>query len=155
MTFDPFMPPTSSLDPPEVPTEDRFREVPASVVAILAATRPWLRLLVGFFVAGIALMALAILGLAMAQPGGARLGTLVTMLIPVLMVIIVNGAPMILVSRYARAIRRLELGGGLPALEDALANQKGFWKYVGILVLVLVPLYAMIIIATRSRFLGR
>jgi len=155
MTFEPFKPPTAELNPSEVSTEDRFHEVPASVIAILTATRPWLRLLVGFSVAGVALMALVMTKLLLSRPRGIQLGSLFSLLVPLALVILVYGPPMIFLSRFARGIRRLETGGGLAALEDALSNQKSFWKYVGVLILVLVPLYALIILVTKSVLVGR
>jgi hypothetical protein len=48
--------------------------------------------------------------------------------------------------RYQAGIRRIQEGGGLPALEDALTSQKSFWRYVGILAVVVMSCYAAIFV---------
>jgi len=49
--------------------------------------------------------------------------------------------------QYAAGIRSLQNGGGLPALENALTRQKSLWKYVGLLMIVMIALYLTGIVA--------
>ena len=54
--------------------------------------------------------------------------------------------PSYFLVRYGSAIRRLVVGGGMPALSDALTRQKSFWRLSGIMALVLMSVYAVGII---------
>lgn len=45
--------------------------------------------------------------------------------------------PLIKLSKYASAIRRLRVSQSMADLEAALDQQRGFWRYVGIIVLLL------------------
>ena len=150
MTFDPYQPPTANLDAPDVRASDTSTEVPPSVIAILAETRPWLRLVVGAFVTTAVLMVAAVVVLGMMGSffsRGRHLGISLSLLTPLGLMALVYAPPVIYLARFARGIRRLQIGGGLPALEDSLRNQKHFWKYIGILFLAVVALYAIVLIA--------
>jgi hypothetical protein len=152
MTFDPYEPPTANLDAP-ARSADNAGDVPASVIAILADTRPWLRLMVGAFVAGLVLAAIMIgvVFIGSARFSGKSSAFALGMLIPGALVCLIYVPPVLYLSRFASGIRRLQDGGGLPALEQALSSQKSFWKYLGILFLVVVALYAIVFLA---RILG-
>jgi hypothetical protein len=67
-------------------------------------------------------------------------------LIPMMVVLLFYIPSGVFMWRYAASIRRLQDGGGLPALEEALASQKSFWKYVGVLALVMMGLYFVVIV---------
>ena len=150
MPFDPYQPPTANLDAPEVRASDASAEVPPSVIAILAETRPWLRLVVGAFVTIAFLMVAAVVVLGMVGSlfaRGRHPGLSLSLLVPLLVMALIYAPPVVYLARFARGIRRLQIGGGLPALEDSLRNQKSFWKYIGILFLAVVALYAIALIA--------
>lgn len=53
--------------------------------------------------------------------------------------------PCLLLIRYSTAIGRIAQTGQT-AMEEALLKQKSFWKYVGILAIVMLALYVVIII---------
>jgi hypothetical protein len=63
--------------------------------------------------------------------------------VPVFVLLLLYIPPAVFLWQYAGRIRRLQDGGGLPALEEALTSQKSFWKYVGILAAVVLCLYAV------------
>jgi len=146
-TPNPFAPPMSNLDGPLPSTGNPSSDVPASVIAILSETRPWLRLMLGLFVTGMALMLLAMVGIGFlgwfmprGRPSMGALGALV----PLLLVALVYVPPAIYLARCASGIQRLQAGGSWPALEEALRSQKSLWRYLGILILVFIALYAAI-----------
>jgi len=112
----------------------------------LQATRPWVRFMsvmlfisVGLmFLGGLLLMAT----LASAGRGGppAAIGLLYWLLG------LVYIAPAIFLNRYATSIRELLQGGGASPMEKALESQKSFWRYVGILTVVILCIYALILL---------
>ena len=55
-------------------------------------------------------------------------------------------APAVFLYKFASAIQDLVQGGGDTAMEMALESQKSFWKFTGIVTLVVLCFYALIII---------
>ncbi|MCP3943494.1 MAG: hypothetical protein GY710_18720 [Desulfobacteraceae bacterium] len=55
--------------------------------------------------------------------------------------------PSLFLFRYASSIGRLVDGGGVKEMEKALANQKSFWKFVGIISLISIGLAILGIVA--------
>ena len=55
--------------------------------------------------------------------------------------------PGILLIRYSGAISRV-MGSGQTAMEDALARQKSFWKYAGIITIVMIVIDVPLMIGT-------
>lgn len=53
--------------------------------------------------------------------------------------------PCIILFRYGSAIGRMAPGNIQVAVEDALARQKSFWKYLGMLMIVLLVVYVLLI----------
>jgi hypothetical protein len=139
LPFDPYKAPAASLDGSAAGGSET---VPASVVTLLAQTRPWVRLMsiLTFIALGLSGLGFLVM-LAVGRGLGGRMGA--TSLIPLLIVLGFYIPPAIFLWRYADAIRRLQEGGGMPALEEALSNQKSFWKYVGIFAVVMLCLYAL------------
>jgi ABC-type sugar transport system permease subunit len=67
--------------------------------------------------------------------------------------------PSLFLFKFASSIGRLLDGGGATEMEEALSNQKSFWKFVGILVIIAIILgvlgvVAAIIISIFARFIG-
>ncbi|HKT32739.1 MAG TPA: hypothetical protein VJS89_09660 [Gammaproteobacteria bacterium] len=54
--------------------------------------------------------------------------------------------PCIILFRYGSAIGRMAPGNIQWAVEEALARQKSFWKYLGILMIVLLILYVLLFV---------
>ncbi|HEX7965514.1 MAG TPA: hypothetical protein VF651_07330 [Gammaproteobacteria bacterium] len=123
--------------------------VSESALGYLNATRPWVKFLaiVGFVFTGLMIFFGLIATLAFsalpAQSGmPANFGRVFGLLYIVLAVIYLM--PCLYLLRYAKAISLIpSVGQG--ALEDALKNQKAFWKFAGILMIVMLCLYVLII----------
>ena len=133
--------------------------VSGTMLDALRQTRPWVMFLsiLGFiFTALLALFALTMFatgGMWRAmphQPGapgifGPAFGIGVGVLYLV-MAVFLYLVPCLILFRYSTAIGLIASADGQAAMEDALSKQKSFWKYVGILAIVLVALYILIII---------
>jgi len=125
----------------------RAGDVPASVVEILKATRSWVKFLsiLGFIGCGLLVVAGLVLGAAgslsdyMGVAGGFL--SLLYLAIAVLYLF-----PALYLFRYAKAIDGLVASSSLPSLEDALEQQRKFWRFVGILAIVMIGLYVLIMI---------
>jgi hypothetical protein len=151
-TPNPFAPPAANLDGPSLGADAPPSEVPRAVVVILAETRPWLRLMLGVFVTGIALMAFTVLGLGVLGWFGTNVRSSALVLgglVPLLLIALLYTPPAIYLARCAASIRRLQEGGSWTALEDALRNQKYIWRYLGVLVLAIISLYALGVLLSR------
>jgi hypothetical protein len=111
-----------------------------AMLAALAGTRPWVRLVsvLLFIGAGLGLLASLISMLAVGNvPGGppAMLLGAIQVLACLLYLI-----PAWYLSRYAGALGSFLQGGAVAELEAALDHQKSFWKFVGILTLITMVL---------------
>jgi hypothetical protein len=145
LPYDPYKPPAVSLDAPPAP--DPPAPVPASVVALLAQTRPWVKLLAVLFFVGLG-CGVTIALVALSTSFGSREGRSILMsFVPMMIVLLFYIPPALHLWHYAKRIRALQDGGGLPALEEALASQKSFWKYMGVLAAVMLCLYAVVFVA--------
>lgn len=119
------------------------------MIESLRATKPWVRFLSILMFISVALMFLA--GLMMMVSFSAPAGMRGAAFGPALGIIywIFGGlylAPAIFLYRYASSIQDLVQGGGDTAMEMALESQKSFWKFTGIVTLVVICLYALIIV---------
>ncbi len=151
-TSNPFEPPATNVNEPALPNSDTAARVPASIIAILAETRPWLRLLLGLVVTGMVLASAVVVGIGFMGwflPHGRRPLSL-SALIPLVLVLAIYAPPAIFLARSATSIRRLQEGGGLSDLEEALRNQKSLWKYLGLLALALILFYAIALAFIRG-----
>jgi len=137
-------------------------EVAPSIVELLRQTKPWVRLLAVLGFIGIGLMVLAsfaMLALGSSMGGGLPAGFGIGMMLAYLLMAGVQLPAVIFLNRYASRISSL-VGSNAPGdLESALSAQKSFWRYIGILTLILLCIYALIfvvmIIAGVAGFAGR
>lgn len=114
----------------------------------LDQTSPWVRFIsilifvcAGLmFLAGLVMMLVGMVaglvpaGMERAAFPGTVAGALVGVVYLVLACVYI--APGVFLSRYASAIRTLRSSRTAQALEDALKQQRSFWRYIGILTLV-------------------
>jgi hypothetical protein len=120
--------------------------VPPAVAKVLVQTRSWIQLTAVLVAAWLGFWALAAIAyIAVAAVGDGSLKVVGG--VPVLIVCAGCAVPVVMLLRYARNIQRLEDGGGLTALESALRNQHGFWKYLAVLVLVGLFLFTAALLA--------
>jgi len=143
--FNPYSPPTGGADNfGQMPATDPTGAITPAVMESLSGTRPWVIFLaiLGFILAG--LMVLGGLGIMVAGglsdqlPGALGLVYIFLALFYLF--------PSLFLIRYGSAIGTLTSGGGVPALEQALAHQRSFWRLVGIMTALLMGLYALIIV---------
>lgn len=121
------------------------------MVQALGQTKPWVRFIsilgfvgAGFMVLGAAgLMITAIAGgMGRRGPlGGMEAGVGVMYLLFALLYV----PPSVFLFRYASAIGRILPGNEAEGIERALVAQKSFWRFVGIMALVIIVLYVLII----------
>lgn len=149
----PIAEPPPVLPPPGMPPFAGALEapgVPPVLVQLLVQTRPWVRFLavLGFISTGFMVLgALVVLVVPGFPPGGGVPGALkVGMALVYLSIAGVHLPPALFLYRYASHIQALQASAGAGDLERALAAQKSFWRYVGILALVVLCLYALIIV---------
>ena len=151
-------------EPPEIPSPgvDKNRAVLNYIMKSLRATKPWTRLLsiLGFIFTG--LTVLAGLGIILGRdflPVSPKAPPLVFLGIFYILTSALYLVPSIWLSRYSSAIASFLKGGDSVQLGNAIAYQKSFWKFVGILVLVslvfmIVGIIAAILIPTFLAFRG-
>jgi hypothetical protein len=136
--FEPYRPPTALDDPPVASSSTA---VPDAIVELLAQTRPWVKLMA--VLAFITLPLVLLIAVGMSLVSGIR--TLATF-VPLIITLLVYVPAAVFLWRYASSIRQLQNGGGQPALESALSSQKSFWKYLGILALVMMAIYGVALV---------
>ncbi len=120
----------------------------------LSQTRPWVRFMsiivfigAGFMIlGGLAMMIFGMTGAFFsgnntpaygATPGGSFAAGIVYIILSVLYI-----APGIFLSRYASSIKILDATPSSEALERALRYQKSFWRYVGVLTVIMLVIMA-------------
>jgi hypothetical protein len=114
-----------------------------TTIELLRQTRPWVMLLSIFAFIGSGLMAavgLLVAAWAMLAAGGKAQAAIGLVYVPVALFYIYPG---IKLWGYGSAIARLMASRSSVDLEDALNQQKSFWKFSGIASVVVLGLYAV------------
>ncbi len=124
--------------------------VSEGMLEALQATRPWVKFIAIVWFVGVAFMAL--FGVAMttgiyrgfSMPGmpvffGKVLG------IFYIVMALVYVMPALYLYRYAKAIVGVQGVVTMAGFEDALKQQKSFWKYFGIFIIIVLALYVLFI----------
>ena len=141
----PYRSPSESGDAP-ILGDEVGQVVTPTVLAMLSQTQPWVRFLsvLGFIASG-----LMVLGglVAFVATMGRGMGFIFLIYIPMGLLYFF---PAMFLFRYAGRIADLRLTRGVEQLEDALAAQKSFWKFVGIAALIVISLYLVAIAAAVS-----
>lgn len=113
----------------------------------LAATKPWVRLcsICGFI--GCGFMFLGALGIAgvstFAPTAGTGAPPLMGMSIAYVLLGILYLFPSLRLWKYGSAILRLMSSGSILDLEAAIEQQRGFWKFVGIMVIIGIVIWVI------------
>ncbi len=126
------------------------QEVSLQTLEWLRRTKPWVRFLavLGLVATALSVAAITALGLtAEALPGAPASLVRILPLAAGLFILALHLPPLLLLNRYANRIGRLLRSGATLDLEEALRAQKSFWKYLGILTLVVIILYILGLIA--------
>jgi hypothetical protein len=130
--------------------EDPFAKVAmAGALDALRATKPWVRFLGVLGIIGIVFMALGglvFLGLSQSSllpmPSGMR----TVLPVAYLLMAGLQVPPVVYLNRYASRIARALISASPEDLTDALEAQKSFWRYMGILTLVMMIMYVVVIV---------
>lgn len=145
---DPYRPPRSNLS--QRPVAAASAAITRNMVDSLAKTRPWVLLIGVVMILGCVLMVFA--GLAMfavggvAGLGGEGFGPLAGAGLGAFYLVfaVLYFFPALYLLRYAGAIKRI--GPANPAaMEEALGQQAAFWRFVGILTVLLIGVYVVVI----------
>jgi Family of unknown function (DUF5362) len=144
--MNPYSPPAAIPDQYHAPPYAlSSNAVSDAAVELLRQTRPWVVLLSVFAFIGCAVMiliGLSAAGFALLVPGGkaAPAALMGLIYLPLAFVYIYPG---IKLWKFGAAIARLMGTRAGADLEDALGQQKSFWKFSGIATVVLLVLYAV------------
>lgn len=130
--------------------------VSAGVISQLKRTKPWVRfmsILMWIFVVLMLLAAAAMLlggqamGAVMAQanpnmPAGFMTGIAVLYIFLAVLYML----PAIKIWKYGTSIGKLVRSGSNADLEEALNQQRGFWKFVGIMAIIMIVVYILFMV---------
>ena len=125
--------------------------VSEDMLEALQATRPWVKFLaiLGFVVMAFVILAglFMFVGFSVA-PETSKLPPFigpVLGIVYIVMAIFFYLIPCLYLLRYANAIMRIP-ASGQAAMEDALRQQKSFWKYLGIFAIIAIAVYVLCIV---------
>lgn len=125
------------------PPPESYGPITPLMIEHLQATKPWVRLMSIVMFISVGLIFLGAIVLLLVPTGVPGVGPAIA--IGYIVMGLLYLFPAYFLHRFASSIRDLELGGGDSAMETALESQKSFWKFVGILTIVVICLYALII----------
>jgi hypothetical protein len=130
--------------------------ITSSMVESLRQTKPWVRFLsilgfisVGLMVlAGLFMMLSGIIGGTMARSMGGAVGGAPILLMGMLYLLfaVLYIFPSLFLFRYASSIARMQSGETVSGMEEALAAQRSFWRFAGILAAIVMVLYLLLIL---------
>lgn len=135
--------------PPSAPAAEEAPQggVSSATLEALRGTRPWVMLLgiVGLIGSGLLLVFTLFVAIA-GSAGGLGKPELLAAAVVYLLMSLLYVYPSIQLIRFGQAIGRLTAGGAIADLEAALGLQRSFWRYVGVMALVVIALYVVIIV---------
>ena len=121
-----------------------------SMLFSLKQTKPWTKLIsiIGFIYVGFMII-FGIGGSFMFSRFGSSnsFPSSITLTVIYLLLGILYFFPCLFLFRFSSSIGRLLEGGGAAEMEEALVNQKSFWKFVGILAIISIIMAIVGIIA--------
>lgn len=142
-------PPPQALGYANAYTGNSVTCTPRAILA-LRQTRPWVRFIAVLLMIGGGFIALAgiimAIGLLSQSSRGPTRNFEIIAFLGYVVAGILYAVPALLLNRYASRITDLLSFGREDNLEAALEAQKSFWKFVGILMLVVIGLYLLAIV---------
>jgi hypothetical protein len=151
MSIDPYATPAATGQMPGAHSQAVITE---GVVGQLAGTKPWVRLISVMCFIGVGFMLLA--GLVMMVGGasmfngiakgnsGLTAGMITAMAVAYTIFGILYLYPAVKLWKYANRIGDLVRSGQSADLESALNEQRAFWKFFGVIILLFLALYGLI-----------
>ena len=147
---DPFAAPSSTIADPS----GSSGMVSPGVVETLRRTKGWVRFLAVLGFAGAGLMVLAAVAMAVMGAAGGTMGDgelpaafFVGYAFFLVLMAFLYVVPSLRLLRYASGIARLEVQRDAGMLENALEQQRAFWRFVGIAAIVVLVVYALFLVA--------
>ena len=142
----PYRPPTSELGGPSV---GESGSITPGMVEALKKTRPWalfvgIMALLGCGLMVVLALVMTVVGSSMPAEASPFPGVVLGLLYLVLAALYIY--PAIRLLRFAAAIKRIGGVDSARAIEDALVQQLGFWRFVGIIMIVMIACYALIFV---------
>src|SRR5687767_10772849 len=128
------------------PPQESYGPVTPLMIEHLRATKPWVRFMSIILFISVALIFLGAVVILLVPTGMGGSGVSALIAIVYLAMGALYIVPAYFLHQYASSIRSLEQGGGDVAMEEALRNQKSFWRFVGITTLVVICIYAIVIV---------
>ncbi|NOT48609.1 MAG: hypothetical protein HOP17_12770 [Acidobacteria bacterium] len=129
---------------------DSLSNIPVTPLMIeyLRATKPWVRFMsvISFILAGLMVLGGLVMIVLPAGPGMERFGLGPMIGIIYILLAGLYVAPAYFLHQFASSIGNLMRGGGDVAMEAALGSQKSFWRFVGIMTLVVMVIYVLIFV---------
>jgi len=144
----PYTPPRADLQG-TLPGDGYQSEVSPGVVEVLRQTKPWARFLavLGFIGMGFMLLAsVAMLALGSSLGRGLPAGFGVGMMLVYVVMAGIQLPAVLFLNRYASRIGSLMDSHAPADLQEALSAQKSFWRYIGILSLIVMCVYILIFV---------
>jgi hypothetical protein len=123
---------------------------------LMLATKPWVRFLgvIGFIMCGLMLLAGVVFALICVLGHATPQGIVIAVLYPIMGLIYLY--PSKCLFQYASRIGAFLAQGSMESLDHALEAQKNFWRFIGILTVIGLSLYAlMIAVAILVAIVGR
>jgi hypothetical protein len=147
MSSNPYAAPAADLVSAAAGKDGQFSP---AMVQHLRETKPWVRFLAVLGFIGIGLMAVVGLGfgamtsLASDDAFGAigGLGMAAVYLVMAALYLL----PTLRLNGFATAIEKVAAGGGTAAIEEALSEQRRFWRVVGIMMIVVMVLWGLAVV---------
>ena len=149
MSIDPYSSPAAPVFPSSPPSETALVQ---GVLKQLAGTKPWVRFISVLMFIGAGL--LLIVAVVMLFVGGtifqnANLGAYgagmgIGMAVAYALFAFIYVYPALKLWKYASRIGGLLLSNSLLDLDDVLNEQRAFWKFIGVMMLLMLILYAVI-----------
>ncbi len=161
MNYDPYQPPSA---PVSASYSSGDGQISPLALQHLVRTQPWVRLvsIAGLIMTGI-IMVVTILSfvglgkLGSQAKGAEQTGYLAGAAVMTIIFSLLYFYPLIKLLKYAAAIRRLRISQRMADFEDAMDQQRSFWKFVGILTLIGIVFFGLALLsgglsASYSRF---
>jgi hypothetical protein len=144
----PYQPPDSNLDSHETYGAG-VATVSPRILQIMARTRGWVRLcgILFFIFAALSFASVFVVGSASADVGVDFVAGLISALFYIF--------PAIKLNAYASRITRLLTSNQAGDLQQALNQHRGFWKYVGIISILILLVIAVVIFSAVAGNIAR
>ena len=141
MTDNPYQPPSAPVSASYASADGQISPL---ALQHLLRTQPWVRLvsIVGLIGVSLSLLIMILGGVGITNMGRTRLnsageaGYMAGSVGMTLAFALFYIYPLMKLSKYAAAIRSLRFTQSMAGLENALDQQRGFWKFVGLIMLI-------------------